>query len=525
MLSIRNIFLALALAFASIATAQELRVGLANEPTAMDPHYHNLSPNNSLLNHIFERLVGQDERQRLTPELAESWKTLDPNTWEFKLRRNVKFHDGSPFTADDVLFSFERAPNVENSPSSFGIYVKGKTVTKVDDHTIHIKTAEPYPLMPNDLSTLYIISKKNATGAKTPDYNSGKAAVGTGPYRFVEYTPGNRIVMQRFDQYWGPKPLWQRVTFRPIKSDPSRVAALLAGDVDFIEEVPATDMERLKKDPKVTVAQVVSNRIIYLHLDQFRDDSPFVRAKDGGPIKNPLRDVRVRRALSMSIDRDAIVSRVMEGMAIKAGQLLPEGFFGVSPKLKPVAYDPAGAKKLLAEAGVPNGFRLTIHSPNDRYPNDAKIAEAVGQMLSRNGIDTQVVTMTQGVFFRDASTGSPEKGPKFSFILVGWGSGTGEASSPLKSLLATFDRDKGMGASNRGRFSNPQVDKLINEALATVDDSKRAALLAQATEVAIEDVGIIPLHYQVNTWAMRKGFGYKPRTDEYTLATGVTKAN
>ncbi|HVJ24823.1 MAG TPA: ABC transporter substrate-binding protein, partial [Burkholderiales bacterium] len=255
---IRNVILALALAFVGVASAQELRVGLANEPTAMDPHYHNLSPNNSLLNHIFERLVGQDERQRLTPELAESWKTLDPNTWEIKLRRNVRFHDGSPFTADDVLFSFERAPNVENSPSSFGIYVKGKTLTKVDDYTIHIKTASPYPLMPNDLSTIYIISKKNATGAKTPDYNSGKAAVGTGPYRFVEYAPGNRIVMQRFDQYWGPKPVWQRVTFRPIKSDPSRVAALLAGDVDFIEEVPATDMERLKKDPKVTVAQVVS---------------------------------------------------------------------------------------------------------------------------------------------------------------------------------------------------------------------------------------------------------------------------
>ncbi len=507
------------------ASAQELRVGLANEPTAMDPHYHNLSPNNSLLNHIFERLVGQDERQRLTPELAESWKTLDPNTWEIKLRRNVKWHDGSPFTADDVIFSFERAPNVENSPSSFGIYIKGKTLTKVDDYTIHIKTASPYPLMPNDLSTIYIISKKNATGAKTPDYNSGKAAIGTGPYRFVEYTPGNRIVMQRFDQYWGDKPMWQRVTVRPIKSDPSRVAALLAGDVDFIEEVPATDMERLKKDPKVTVAQVVSNRIIYLHLDQFRDDSPFVRAKDGGPIKNPLRDLRVRKAISMSIDRDAIVSRVMEGMAIKAGQLLPEGFFGVSNKLKPVPYDPAGAKKLLAEAGVPNGFRLTIHSPNDRYPNDAKIAEAVGQMLSRNGIDTQVVTMTQGVFFRDASTGSPEKGPKFSFILVGWGSGTGEASSPLKSQLATFDREKGMGASNRGRYSNAQVDKLINEALATVDDAKRSALLAQATEVAINDVGIIPLHYQVNTWAMRKGFAYKPRSDERTLAGEVTKAN
>jgi peptide/nickel transport system substrate-binding protein len=519
-----RIILGFALAFATAAGAQDLRIGLASEPTAMDPHYHNLSPNNSLLSHIFESLVGQDERQRLTPDLAESWKPIDATTWEFKLRKNVRFHDGTPFSADDVIFSFERAPNVEGSPSSFGIYARGKQFVKVDDHTVHIKTAAPYPLMPNDVSQVFIISRKHGQGAKTPDYNSGKAAIGTGPFKFVEYAPGNRIVMQRNDQYWGDKSAWPRVIFRGIKSDPSRVAALLAGDVDLIDEVPATDMARLKKDPKLTIAQTVSNRIIYLHLDHFRDDSPFVQGKDGKPIKSPLRDVRVRKAISMSIDRDAIVSRVMEGQAIKAGQLLPEGFFGVSNKLKPAAYDPNGAKKLLAEAGVPNGFRLTIHSPNDRYPNDAKIAEAVGQMLSRIGIDTQVVTMTQGVFFREASTGSPEKGPKFSFILVGWGSGTGEASSPLKSLLATFDRDKGMGASNRGRYSNPQVDKLINDALATNEDGKRAELLARATEIAIEDVGIIPLHYQVNTWAMRRGFSYQPRTDEYTLATGIGKA-
>jgi peptide/nickel transport system substrate-binding protein len=514
-----------ALALCTAATAQELRLGVAAEPTSMDPHFHNLTPNNSMLSHIFEYLVDQDERQRLRPALAESWKAIDDTTWEFKLRRGVKFHDGTPFTADDVIFSFERAPNVEGSPSSFGIYAKGKTLTKVDDHTVHIKTAAPYPLMANDVSQIFIISRKHATGAKTPDFNAGKAAIGTGPFRYVEYTPGNRIVMQRNESYWGTKPHWARVVFRGIKSDPSRVAALLAGDVDLIDEVPATDMERLKKDPKLTIAQTVSNRIIYLHLDHFRDDSPFVKAKDGGPIKNPLRDQRVRTALSKMIDRDAIVSRVMEGQAVKAGQLLPDGFFGVSKKLKPVAYDPAGAKKLLAEAGVPNGFRLTIHSPNDRYPNDAKIAEAVGQMLTRNGIDTQVVTMTQGVFFREASTGSPDKGPKFSFILVGWGSGTGEASSPLKSLLATFSREKGMGPSNRGRYSNPEVDKLINDALATVDDAKRQDLLARATEVAIEDVGIIPLHYQVNTWAMRKGFSYKPRTDERTLAGDISKAN
>ena len=505
--------------------AQDLRIGVASEPTSMDPHFHNLSPNNSMLSHIFESLVDQDERQRLQPGLAESWKPINDTTWEFKLRRNVKFHDGTPFTADDVVFSFQRAPNVEGSPSSFGIYARGKEVVKVDDHTVHFKTASPYPLMPNDVSQIFIVSRKHGASGKTPDYNSGKAAIGTGPYRYVEYTPGNRIVMQRNEAYWGEKPQWQRVIFRGIKSDPSRVAALLAGDVDLIDEVPATDMARLKREPDITIAQTVSNRIIYLHLDHFRDDSPFVKAKDGAPIKNPLRDRRVRQAVSKMIDRDAIVSRVMEGQAVKAGQLLPEGFFGVSKKLQPVAYDPAGAKKLLAEAGVPNGFRLTIHSPNDRYPNDAKIAEAVGQMLTRNGIETQVVTMTQSVFFRDASTGGPDKTPKFSFILVGWGSGTGEASSPLKSLLATYSREKGMGPSNRGRYSNPEVDRLINEALATVDDARRQDLLARATELAIEDVGIIPLHYQVNTWALRKGFSYKPRTDEYTLAGGVTKAN
>lgn len=521
----RSLLAVLALAFAGAAAAQELRIGLASEPTSMDPHYHNLSPNNSLLSHVFESLVDQDERQRLQPGLAQSWKAIDDTTWEFKLRRGVKFHDGTPFTADDVLFSFERAPNVEASPASFGIYARGKTLVKVDDHTLHIRTAAPYPLMPNDVSQVFIVSRKHGAGARTPDYNSGKAAIGTGAFRYVEYTPGNRIILQRNDGYWGAKPQWARVVFRGIKSAPSRVAALLAGDVDLIEQVPATDMERLRKDPKLAIAQIVSNRIMYLHLDHWRDDSPFVKGKDGATIKNPLRDQRVRAAISKAIDRDAIVSRVMEGMAIKAGQLLPEGFFGVSSKLQPVTQDAAGAKQLLAAAGVPNGFRLTIHAPNDRYPNDAKIAEAVGQMLSRIGIDTEVVTMTSGVFFREASSGGPDKSPKFSFILAGWGSGTGETSSPLKSLLATFDREKGMGGANRGRYSNPEVDKLIDQALATVDDARRQGLLARAAEVAIEDVGIIPLHYVVNTWAMRRGFSYKARADEYTLAGGVSRAD
>ncbi|MGH9033444.1 MAG: ABC transporter substrate-binding protein [Acidimicrobiia bacterium] len=503
---------------AGVAAADEIRVGLALEPSSIDPHYHNLGPNNSFALHIFDALVEQDENQQLIPGLAVSWQPIDDTTWEFKLREGVTFHDGAPFNADDVIFTFERVPNVPNSPSSFALYTTGKTLTKVDDHTLHIATAEPYPLMPNDVSTIAIVSKESAEGATTGDFNSGAAAIGTGPYRFVEWVPGDRIVIEKNPDYWGEEPQFDRVTFKPITSPPARVAALLAGDVDMIDQVPTPDIEGLQQDPDINVAQGVSNRVIYLHMDQFREDSPFVT----GVEQNPLLDADVRKALSLAINREAIVASVMEGVAIPAGQLLPEGFFGRSPNLEPDPYDPEGAKELLAAAGYPDGFGITLHSPNDRYINDAEIAQAVGQMLTKIGIETAVETLPKSVYFTRASSGGPDETPEFSFILVGWGSGTGEASSPLKSLLATFDRDKGMGASNRGRYSNPEVDRLIQDALATVDDAAREKLLATATDVAIgQDQGIIPLHYQVNTWASRKPWQYTPRTDEATIVMGV----
>ena len=313
------------------------------------------------------------------------------------------------------------------------------------------------------------------------------------------------------------------MTFKPISSGPARVAALLAGDVDVIASVPTTDVTTLEKNDEVSLSQGVSNRVIYLHLDHDRTDSPFVKANGGGPIENPLQKLEVRQAISKAINRDAIVDRVMEGIAIKAGQLLPEGFFGVSDKLEPVEYDPEGAKALLAEAGYPDGFELTIHGPNDRYINDAKIAEAIGQMLTRIGIKTTVETMPRSVYFGRASRGGPDDTPEFSFILVGWGAGSGEASSPLKSLIATANPDKGWGSSNRGRYSNAEFDTLLDTALSTVDDVKRQDLLAEATEMAIEDVAIIPTHYQVSTWGTRECLSYLPRTDEYTLAIGVAK--
>jgi peptide/nickel transport system substrate-binding protein len=497
------------------AQAQSIKVGLFAEPSSMDPHYHNLGPNNAFSANIYDSLVLQDESQKLQPGLAVSWKPINDTTWEFKLREGVKFHDGSDFNADDVIFSMERAQNVPNSPSSFALYLKGKTFKKVDDYTIHAITEEPYPLMPTDLSQMVVISNEVGADVTTTQFNSGEAAIGTGQYKFVEWKPGNSIVIERNPDYWGDKADFERIEVKPIKSDPSRVAALLAGDVDFIDNVPTTDIEHLKSQDNIALAQGISNRIIYLHMDRFRDDSPFITGTNS---KNPLNDLKVRQAISKAINRDLIVERVMEGVAIPAGQLLPEGMFGTTDKLKPEPYDPEAAKKLLADAGYPDGFGMTIHGPNDRYINDAKILQAVGQMLTRVGLDIKVETLPQNVFFKAASSGGPDNTPKFSFILVGWGSGTGEASSPLKSLIHTVDKERGFGASNRGRYSNPEVDKLIEEALATVDDEKRADLLAQATELAISDLAIIPLHFQVNTWATRKDkkLEYLPRTDEAT---------
>jgi peptide/nickel transport system substrate-binding protein len=366
--------------------------------------------------------------------------------------------------------------------------------------------------MPSDLTQVAIISK-GAAKATTEDFNNGKAAIGTGPYKLVRYAKGDRIELARFDDYWGGKTPWDQVTLRLLSSDAPRVAALLAGDVQAIENVPTSDVATLKSDPRVALYRTVADRLIYLHMDSERDVSPFVTDRDGRPLaKNPLKDPRVRKAMSKAINRQALTERVMEGEAVPTGQLLPEGFFGYSRGLKAEPYDPDGAKKLLAEAGYPNGFGLTIHSPNNRYVNDAKVAQAVAQMLTRVGIATRVETMPSATFFPQATEF------KFSFILVGWSSGTGEASSPLKALIATVNKEKGFGTANRGHYTNAKVDLLLEDALVTVDDAKREALLQRATELALADTAIIPLYHQVSIWGTRNGISYIPRTDENTLA-------
>ncbi len=504
-------------ALMSSAYAADLTVGFKSEPNSMDPHYHNLSPNNMLSSAVFDKLVLQDEVQNKVPGLAESWKQLAPDTWQFNLRKGVKWHDGSPFTAADVEFTIGRAGNVPNSPSSFALYTKViKGIEIVDDHTINLKTDGPFPLMVDYMSGFCIVSKKSGEGATTQDYNSGKAMNGTGPYKFVEWVPGDRITYEANADYWGETPPWDKVIVKPITNGSARIAALLAGDVDFIDFPATTDIPNLKKNPDIKLSQIGSNRVIYLHIDSNRDTSPMVTDLDGNPMdKNPLKDARVRRAMSLAINREAIADRVMEGLAVPAGQLMPSNVYATAPELKPDPFDPNKAKELLKEAGWGDGFGLTIHGPNDRYVNDAKIAQAVAQMLTRVGIKTKVDTMPKNVYFGKASA------LEFSLMLVGWASGSGEPSNPLKALLQTNNKEKGTGATNRGRYSNPEMDKTLDAALSAPTREEWAKLTQKATTIAMNDVGLIPVHFQVNVWAMRKGLDYKARADEYTLIQSI----
>ena len=505
-------------AAAAGASAQELVIGLSTPVTSLDPHFHNLTPNNNVADHVFEKLVGKDAKEALKPLLAESWKTTNDTTWEFKLRKGVKWHDGTEFTAEDVVASIKRVPTVPNSPASFATYTRPiKEISAPDKHTVRIVTERPHPLLPNDMVAVRIVPARLAPTVKTEEFNSGKAMIGTGPFRFKEYAAGDRVVLERNDAYWGAKPHWKTVRMRMITNAPARVAALLAGDVQMIEAVPTADIARLEKDARVTVSSAVSNRLIYLHMDSDRAVTPFVAGKDGKPLdRNPFKDVRVRKAVSLALDRNAIVSRIMENQAQPAGQLLPDFFPGTSKKLPPPKQDLEAARRLLAEAGYPNGFAVTLHSPNNRYINDEKAAQAIAGMLTRAGIDTKLEAMPSNVFFSRAGK------LEFSFFLAGWGAETGETSSPLRALIGSFNAQTGMGQANRGRFSDAGVDTLILSAMTNIDDTKRNLMLAAASDKALGELqAIVPVHYEVSSWALRKGLQFTGRADQYTYAFEV----
>jgi peptide/nickel transport system substrate-binding protein len=320
------------------------------------------------------------------------------------------------------------------------------------------------------------------------------------------------------------------VVFRPITQDASRLAALLAGDVDIIDYPPTPDLPRLRQaGSRFAVSQIASDRVIYMQLS-FRDQEPFVRAHDGSPIAvNPLRDLRVRQAMSLAINREAIRDRIMGGAALPTGNIVPPGFFGHVEGLRAEAFNPDRARQLLQQAGFGQGFRITVHGPNNRYINDQAILEAVAQMWTRIGIQTEVNTMPRNIFFTDVIRGDPLTIPgfdvgKFSVWLSGWGTATGEATYTVRGLLESFNPEAGTGNANWGRYTNARVDALSRRARVTIDPAQRLPLLVQATEIGLRDHALIPIHFQVNNWAHRSSLRHQPRVNERTYAWDITRA-
>jgi len=499
--------------------ADHATIGIRTEAQSMDPHFSYVATSKAQVTNIFDTLIERDKDLQLTPALATSWTHIGDGVWELKLREGVKWHDGEPFTADDVLFTFERAPEVPNSPAPFGQFLSQiEEATAPDPMTLHIRTRNPSPQILFDLAEIPIVSRHAGEGASTEDYNSGKATIGTGPFKFVSWQPGGTLELARNDDYWAGPADFATVSMVAMPNDASRVAALLSGDVDLIDSVPPESFERLKGDENVEIFMTPDVYTAYVFLDTDREVSPNITAKDGSEIPNPLRDVRVREAMSLAINREAIIDRLLLGLAQPAGQLASPTMVGFNPDLKPSPYDPERAKSLLAEAGYPDGFKITIHGPNNRYVADGQIVQAIAQMFERIGIETQVETMPSNVFFPKAS------GLEFSVFFLAWGSAQGTAWHGLRGVLMTYDKEKGYGPSNRGRYSNPEVDRLTIASMSTFDVEEAGRLAAEAAGVAFRDFAILPMHYQMNVWAARKGYTHEPRQDQMTLAYGLSKS-
>lgn len=479
-------------------TPGTLTLGTKLELNTLDPHFFNGFPQGSSHSLIFDALMLLDSNLNVQPALATGYKLVNELTWEFTLRQGVKFHNGTPFTAADVVATYNRVPNVPNSPNLFSPFTKSiDRMEIVNDHLIRFHTKEPNPTLPGDLSRVFIISAAFAN-ATTAEFNSGAACIGTGPYKVAEWVNSERLALDANPGYWGPKPVWGKVVEKVIKSDPTRIANLLSGQVDAIDEVPPGDIPRFREDARFALYSGPSSVVHYIALDSARDDSPFIGPKDGQPpLKgNPLKDKRVRRALSLAINRDLIASRLMDGSVTPASQFMPPSFAGTSKKLKPQRFDLEQAKKLLAEAGYANGFKITLHATGDRYPKDRDIAQAIGQTWTRIGLQVAIEAVPGTVFFGAAST------QKYSAFIAQYG--TEEALVGPRVMIHTSDPARGMGAANRTRYSNPAIDAVIQKAAIEMDPAKRIALTQQALEMTIDEQAFIPVFHPNWQFAARK---------------------
>jgi peptide/nickel transport system substrate-binding protein len=515
---------ALGVTVAGAATAQTLTIGVRGGPESMDPHFSALGSHAEAAKHIFDTLVWSGDDLQIEPGLAISWTPVDEDTWEFKLREGVKFHDGSDFDAEDVKFSIERIP-VVTGPTTTAIYVRRvESVDIIDPYTLHINTDGQAATLPNDFIRLFIVSSDAAANYSTLEtsaegFNSGVAAIGTGPYRYISWEPKGDLVLERNLDYWRGEGAWETVIRREIPNDSSRLAALKAGQVDLINYVSSVDYLALERDANIDAVKGDSVYIMNLQLDQ-REDTPLVRAIDGSDLaENPFRDLRVRQAVDYAIDRQTMVDIVLEGLGKPANQMMPVGFFGSSENIPMPEYNPTKARELIADAGYPDGFEVDLYCTADRLPGDGAICQGLGQMLTQVGIITNVNAISKTVYF------PAQARLEYSMFLNGWGTLTGEASYTLGGLAHSNDPEVNLGAYNRIEYENDDVDMLLQTGATMMDEVERRATYEEAMEKVMADKAYISVVQLQTVWGAQAGmFEFNPRFDEDTLAFFIRPA-
>ncbi|MBU3262162.1 ABC transporter substrate-binding protein [Roseovarius sp. PS-C2] len=491
---------ALAVSTALIAPvqAETLRVASQGDATSLDPHSHNESFTNYFLANVYEGLVARDKDFVISGQLAESWEQVDPKTWRFKLREGVTFHDGSAFAADDVIFSMDRA--LSESSNFKHVLASVESYSAVDDMTVEIVTKAPNPILLNDLLDLMILDKQwaEANGAVEPinlqaeeKAYSATNANGTGPYSVVSRAQGEKTTLAAFDDYWGDMGNVTEVVFTPINNASTLVSALLSGEVDLVMPLPLQDIPRVENGDGVKVVSSPEARTMYIGMDQWRDQ--IIESPVEG---NPFLDLRVRKAIAHAVDAQAIIDRVMQGQATLATQYVMDKVNGFNPDLTRLEYDVETAKELLAEAGYPDGFEVTMDCSTDRYVNDGQICQATVSLLARVGIKVNLVAQPKAQFFPKVV--APDFGT--SFFLLSWTPSTMDSLNVFQNVLGTRDLDNGRGAWNISGCSVPEADALAAEAAVTMDAAAREKMLQEAMALMVEDVCLVPLHVQQLVW-------------------------
>ncbi|OLC13951.1 MAG: hypothetical protein AUH29_11270 [Candidatus Rokubacteria bacterium 13_1_40CM_69_27] len=488
------------------APAGQVVIAQGVDPTTLDPQWHEETPAYNVLLNIYDTLLFRDRDLKIIPWLAESWRMVNPTTWEFKLRKNVQFHNSEEFDAEAVKFSLDRLRDPELRNRQAGNFRLVSSVDVVDKYTVRVVTSKPFPTLENQLALRGAIMAPKHFKGKDKVF-ADRNPVGTGPYRFVRWVKDEQIVLEANEHWWGGAPKVKTLVFRPIPEHAVRVAALQSGEVDITVNVPPHLLTIIEKHPKLYVSKAPSVRTIFIPIYTYQFDS---NNKPVGPVDGPTKDKRVRQAIIAAVNPDAIINTVLEGQAIRTATPLTSKHFGFDRTLQPVKFEPDRAKKLLADAGFPGGIELTLNSPDGRYLKDKEVSEAVAGQLTKGGIRARVRTfewttyLNQMAFVHKASP----------MYLIGWGNTTWDADGTLSPVWRS-----GNPLANHYSIN---FDGMIDEAQTTVDSKRRLETYARAQRLMLDDGAVLPLYQQMDLYGVSRRVNFQALSSEQLVGVWMS---